>query len=740
MTMPAWWGERRFGLFVQATAATVPAWAPIGEEASWYASHIGSDVAEVVVHPQPMVEALAHHRDRWGHIERYDDFVPLLTFDRFDAESWATLVRDAGARYAVHSVKHHDGWTWWDAPASARRMTDVGPRRNVVAEFAAACERNDIVFGASYSMLDWGDDRYPDEPFVDEALHPQVLDLVGRFAPSMLWGDGEWAHDAGHWKTAELMRAVRDIDPEIVIDDRWLASTSDVADDAPDIVATYELDVPPDIRRGPWELRRSIGLSFGHNRAERPEHQMTGVEIVDLLTEVVAKGGHLLLGVGPQADGTIAEMQGEPLRDAGTWIRRHHELLARAAPWTEWGDSQVRYFGRTDDAAGNSVAVVDIAGRRSFTAFDPSTWRVTSVEFVSDADRREVSWMQDDDGLHVIAAADLDGFADDLIGIAVFQVVLEPAEQPIELFPPVEPEPTPLAPLLADARPGAIIQLGDGRYYGPAEVPDGVTVRGFGPRRTIITTPDADDGDDGVDGTIIPPGPILTLGAGARVEHLAVVGSTTTSTSVTERFARPLVDLPAASASLLGLAIAGSITTSGDDVLIRAVTAQGLIATNADRLHVSRCNFAGNRWDVGVELRGGGGQNIDSNEFADHLCAVRATGTTGATIRGNAMTARWWGVHLEQSEGAHVHGNRIRDTMRAVDVDGGTQAVVDGNSVANGDSGCVVQDGASDCAVYGNHWDRCRIGLLVWGEIAVRHQDNACSSLHDEAAAHVTGP
>ena len=118
MGMPTWWDERRFGLFVHASLATVPAWSPIGEYAEWYRSHLGDDVEDVILHPRPMVEVLAHHRDRWGHVEHYDDFLPLLTFDEFDAEAWARLAIEAGAGYSVFVAKHHDGWNWWDAPGT----------------------------------------------------------------------------------------------------------------------------------------------------------------------------------------------------------------------------------------------------------------------------------------------------------------------------------------------------------------------------------------------------------------------------------------------------------------------------------------------------------------------------------------------------------------------------------------------------------------------------------------------
>ncbi len=313
MGMPTWWDERRFGLFVHSNLATVPAWSPIGEYSDWYRSHLAEDVADVMLHPRPMVEVLAHHRDRWGHIERYDDFLPLLTYEDFDAEAWARLAVDAGAGYTVFVAKHHDGWSWWDAPNTDRTVLAGGPRRNVLAEYAAACERNDVVFGTYYSLLDWGDGRYPTDAYVEEILHPHVIDLVERFGSGVLWGDGHWGNGPDRWRTRELLDRVWSINPDVVVNDRWWAAAESVPPTSPDIVRTYEYEAPDDIVEGPWELCRGIGASFCHNRAERAEHHMSGFDIVALLTEVVAKGGHLLLNVGPAADGTIPDLQTGPL-------------------------------------------------------------------------------------------------------------------------------------------------------------------------------------------------------------------------------------------------------------------------------------------------------------------------------------------------------------------------------------------------------------------------------------------
>jgi alpha-L-fucosidase len=84
--------------------------------------------------------------------------------------------------------------------------------------------------------------------------------------------------------------------------------------------------------------------------------------------------------------------------------------------------------------------------------------------------------------------------------------------------------------------------------------------------------------------------------------------------------------------------------------------------------------------------------------------------------------------------------NAVEHTMRAVDVDGGTDVRVTGNAAADGDSGCVLQGGASNVEVTGNYWERCRVGLLAWGAGQARDRDNTCADLIPDGADRVVGP
>lgn len=305
---------------------------------------------------------------------------------------------------------------------------------------------------------------------------------------------------------------------------------------------------------------------------------------------------------------------------------------------------------------------------------------------------------------------------------AVYRIELEPPPPaPIALFSATAPEPSELAPLLAGARPGAIVQLGDGRYLGPARIPDGVTVRGLGPARTII---------DGAESSAV------VLGADSRLEHCTATGGG----KRIGRLPRVCLELAGDGSSLVGCDIVGHASVTGSGVRITSCTMLGVVARGANRLEVLRSTLTGMGTDVGIDVDGGAGHLVDGCEINGHLAGIVATRTVGASIRHNRLRGRWWGVRLIDTEATDVNANAFDMTMRAVDVDGGTDARVTGNAVQDGDSGCVVQGGAANAEVAGNFWQRCRIGLMVWDAGDVRRRDNNCIDLPEQGEPLVIGP
>lgn len=702
------WERQRFGLQWHTSLASVPAWSPIGSYASWYRPHIEGELPDVLHHVSPLVEAVEHHRRVWPDIDSFDQFFPYLDFDRFDAADLMALTREAGATYAVLTAKHHDGLCWWDAPATDRTVLHEGPARNVFAECVDAARSESLAVGASYSLLDWCDRRYPGADYVLDTVHPQVLDLVGRFGIDLLLADGHWGGGESLWRSDQLISAAKRRRPDLVVNDRWWSTDHDVR--------TFEFRMPDAIQSEPWELRRGIGLGIGLNLAESDRHLLEPYEIVSVLTECVAKGGSLTLIAGLDRHGALPADHAQRLRDAGRWIRSHAELLRQAVPWSTWGDSDVRYLAHADDA--DVIAVVDVSGRGRCAALLDVADRIERIT----VDGTPVGFECRTDDVRIESPPRPSGRPRGGLPV-VYRVTLHPLpEPPVQLFPDRPATPIELASVVAGSAAGDVVRLGEGTYLGPARIPDGVTVRGLGTDRTRI---------DGWESCAV------VLGAGARLEHCSV-------SSRTERIVwvpKVVVAIAGASASLLGCSVDGHVEVDADDVRIKSCRMAGVSSSEHERLVITRSTVRGMNWDIGIEINGGAGHVLDSNELEYLIAGIRLRSTADVEIRGNRMSTRWWGVHLIDAQQTTVVANHFEGTTRAVHVYGGAHTSVIGNAAHDGDSGCLVEAGAVATSIEGNHWSRCRLGLMTWEAQPVAQHANRFEPVGvADAQAFVTGP
>src|SRR5260370_37365223 len=69
---------------------------------------------------------------------------------------------------------------------------------------------------------------------------------------------------------------------------------------------------------GPWESCITMGNSWQYQ--PRNDSYKSGRELLRLLIQTRAKGGNLLLNVGPKPNGELPIEQGERLRELAAWL------------------------------------------------------------------------------------------------------------------------------------------------------------------------------------------------------------------------------------------------------------------------------------------------------------------------------------------------------------------------------------------------------------------------------------
>ncbi len=307
-----------------------------------------------------------------GEWHMYIDRVPVKEYEklaaefdpqRFDAEEWVLLAKDAGMKYIVLTAKHHDGFSMFKTAVSSFNVVDGTPfGRDVVAELAEACRRHDMKLGLYYSHVrEWRhplaqsyekqgrDDRfgnygnfwdYPSESakdlerYIEEFDKPQLDELLTRYGDILtIWFDTPSQINA---RQADGLREfVSERQPHCLVNSRLCYDECVYSD----YRSMGDNSIPLFADSTPWETAATSSNAWGY-----VEHSqfLPHTEMIRKLVEIVAKGGNLLLNEGPDRDGHIPDEAQAELRAVGQWIRRHEEAIYTVEPWVlpyvcDWG-------------------------------------------------------------------------------------------------------------------------------------------------------------------------------------------------------------------------------------------------------------------------------------------------------------------------------------------------------------------------------------------------------------------
>jgi alpha-L-fucosidase len=403
---------------VHWTAATVPAFAPIGpspfdlppEDAFRLTPYVEWYQNSLAIEGSPVWE---HHRDTYGDLG-YDAFVRqfLANLSGWSADPWAELFALAGAKYVVFVTKHHDGVLLWpsDTPNPFQGAAWQS-ERDVVGELCRAVRARDLRFGTYYSGgLDWTFGGLPIPDFRSMLMAiPQSEDylayadahwreLIDRYQPCVLW------NDIGYPAAADLPRLFADYwetVPDGVVNNRFDFMRQTGGEVHCDFITPEYSTKAPDGGRK-WESTRGLGTSFGYNRFEPESSYMTATEIVHQLVDVVARGGNLLLNVGPASDGSVPWVQAERLLAAGWWLRTNGDAVYGSRPWTRpegiTDDGvPVRFTVGADDAL--YATLLGVPSTRTVGIADVAVPRSADVRMLGFDDT--LPWTVEGDGIRV---------------------------------------------------------------------------------------------------------------------------------------------------------------------------------------------------------------------------------------------------------------------------------------------------------------------------------------------------
>jgi parallel beta-helix repeat protein len=244
--------------------------------------------------------------------------------DSYDPDKWMKAAADAGFRYAVLTAKHHDGYALWPSEYGNMSTRTYMGGRDLIKDYVDACRKNGLKVGFYFSPRDWhfpgfpmGDvgfdnnrrgeeyemsDEAAKELFLDFYAYTicQIRELLTNYGKiDIMWFDGLGAWPGikdkiGDTKVLQTYQWIRNLQPGIVINDRWDKRIGDFA--------TPEMHVPENEIDGCWESCIAIKGHWGYS----PEREIWSIDkFCNTYNTIRKKGGNFLANIGPAPDGTM---------------------------------------------------------------------------------------------------------------------------------------------------------------------------------------------------------------------------------------------------------------------------------------------------------------------------------------------------------------------------------------------------------------------------------------------------
>ena len=358
--VPEWFRDAKLGIYTHWGAIT---WAIRHSEQSfgWYGMRMYKED-----HP-----AFEYHREHYGDQDEvgYKDLVPRFKTPAFDADRWASLFKEAGARFAGPVAVHHDNYLMWDSELSRWNAAEVGPERDITGELAEAIRERDMKFIASFHHgFSW---RYYEPAYTYDAGDPQYSDLycephesgapptdsyqtmwldkvkeaVNNYSPSLIWFD----FGLGKVIQPEYQRRMFAFYYNWALEHDRLGVVTHKHGGPAHGGDIHQYTGVLDFERGrsdhltdyPWLTDTSIGPWYHH---KNPDYKSTN-ELVDILVDIVSKNGCMLLNVGPDARGRIPKKGRELLRGLGGWLDVNGDAIYGTRPWKVYGEGPTHVKG-----------------------------------------------------------------------------------------------------------------------------------------------------------------------------------------------------------------------------------------------------------------------------------------------------------------------------------------------------------------------------------------------------------
>ena len=340
------WQDQKFGVLFHWGLYSVPgiveSWSICSEDVDWI----------------PRDTTMTYENYKKWYFGLIDKFNPV----NFNPEQWADVMQDAGMKYMIFTTKHHDGFCMFDSKYTdfsiANGAFKDNPRKNVAYHVFDAFRKKGFMMGCYFSKPDWHCEwfwnpyyatpnrrqnykieQHQDwwknyQQFTENQLNELMTDY-GSF--DILWLDGGWV-TGDDVNLDRVLEKARQTHPGLISVDRSIRGKNEN-------YQTPERGIPETQLNYPWESCITLSNDWGwvpNAPYKSPE------KVIATLAEIVAKGGCLLLGVGPTPDGLIEQPVVERLHKVGEWLRKNGEAIYNTRITPVYNDGKTWFTANKD--------------------------------------------------------------------------------------------------------------------------------------------------------------------------------------------------------------------------------------------------------------------------------------------------------------------------------------------------------------------------------------------------------
>lgn len=337
---------------------------------------------------------------------KYNELYKTWSPSGFDANAWMEAFQESGMKMFAFTTKHHEGFSMFDTKTRVRSRANWaapgGPKmepcdlsysimetpfgRDIVKELCDAAHKRDIKIDLYFSHPDWYDADfrpYEQHPLqvpssakmlvpsdlsttqntygaypviVPDPTEAEVKRMMGRHRAQLVelltnYGKIDMLDLDVHlgplvWpELRKTVMKIREIQPQVMLRNRGIGNYGDYY--------TPERTVPrsKESTDKPWFCIYPLGTDFSY---EPDAAKYKGTEwIVQNLVDITAKGGGLMVGIGPSPHGEFHPEAIRQIKGAGAWLTVNGEAIYGTRPregrlWWQGKGDDVRYTRSKD--------------------------------------------------------------------------------------------------------------------------------------------------------------------------------------------------------------------------------------------------------------------------------------------------------------------------------------------------------------------------------------------------------